>query len=229
MRLDYFIAHATGLSRREAKQLIASGDVCVANVDRPGASLQLKSGQQVWLYGEVLAPPTQRYLMLHKPAGYVSSTVDSDGASVLQLVPAELRRDLHVVGRLDVDTTGLLLLSSDGQWSHRITSPRSGCSKVYRVSLAEPITAAACATLSEGVVLKGDDRATLPAVVEVLAECDIRLTVDEGRYHQVKRMIAAVGNHVLGLHRERIGALALDPALPPGACRHLTADEVVLF
>jgi 16S rRNA pseudouridine516 synthase len=229
MRLDFYIAHATGLSRREARELIARGDIRVTDVARPRANLQLRAEQQVHWRDAPLTLPAARYLMLNKPAGFVSSTVDADGASVLQLVPVELRRDLHVVGRLDADTTGLLLLSSDGQWSHRITSPRSGCSKVYRVSLAQPISPAACQALSEGLTLKGEQRPTLPAQIEVLAERDIRLTIDEGRYHQVKRMIAAVGNHVQALHRERVGALTLDPGLAPGAFRHLTAAEVALF
>jgi 16S rRNA pseudouridine516 synthase len=230
MRLDFFIAHATGLSRREVKILIARGEISVGDDLRPKANLQLQPGQVVRCRGEPLNLPGHRYLMLHKPAGVVSSTSDRDGTSVLQLLPAELRRrDLHIVGRLDADTTGLLLLSSDGQWSHRITAPRSACSKVYRVSTARPLTGQMIGQLRDGVLLHGEQRPTLPAQVEQLDDRCLRLTIDEGRYHQVKRMLAAVGNHVEALHRERIGPLALDPALAPGEHRALTAEEAALF
>ena len=229
MRLDFFIAHATGLSRREVKILLARGEVTVDDDPRPKANLQLQPGQAVRCRGELLSLPGQRYLMLHKPAGVVCSTSDRDGASVLQLLPVELRRDLHIVGRLDADTTGLLLLSSDGQWSHRITSPKSSCSKVYRVTAARPITTQMIEQLRDGVLLRGEDRPTLPAQVEQIDDCCLRLTIEEGRYHQVKRMLAAVGNHVEALHREQIGSLALDPALEPGTHRALTAEETALF
>lgn len=229
MRLDFFVAHATGLSRREVRILLARGEISVDDDLRPKANLQLQSGQAVRCRGALLSLPDQRYLMLHKPAGVVSSTSDRDGTSVLQLLPAGLRRDLHIVGRLDVDTTGLLLLSSDGQWSHRITSPKSSCSKVYRVTTARPVTSQMIEKLRDGVLLRSEERPTLPAQVEWLDECCLRLTIDEGRYHQVKRMLAAVGNHVEALHRERIGLLALDPALAPGEYRALTAEETALF
>ena len=229
MRLDFFIARATGLSRREVKILISRGEVSVDDNLRPKANLQLQPGQMVRCRGELVSLSGHRYLMLHKPAGMVSSTADHDGASVLQLLPPELRRGLHIVGRLDADTTGLLLLSSDGQWSHRITSPKSACSKVYRVTTARPLTGQMIEQLGNGVLLHGEVRPTLPAQVEQLDDCCLRLTIDEGRYHQVKRMLAAVGNHVEALHRERIGPLSLDPALAPGQHRALTDEEAELF
>ena len=229
MRLDAFVAHATGLTRRDARTLIARGRIRVPDQPRLKAGLVLKTGQQVMLDDVVLAWPAARYLMLHKPAGVVSSTSDRDGVSVLQLLPPAWRRDLHIAGRLDLDTTGLLLLSTDGQWTHRITSPRTGCRKVYRVTTAVPLTDAMLAQLAEGVQLRGDDQATRPATVERLSPCLLRLGVTEGRYHQVKRMLAAVGNHVEALHREQVGDLRLDPALQPGEYRALTEDEINLF
>jgi 16S rRNA pseudouridine516 synthase len=229
MRLDFYIAHATGLSRRDAKLLISEGVVAVEGQVQTKANAQLRAGQLVFLRGEALSLPGERYLMLHKPTGMVSSTGDSDGVSVLQLLPVSLRRNLHIVGRLDADTTGLLLLSTDGQWSHRITSPRSGCSKVYLVETARDVTDQAMSALRHGVQLHGESQLTRPAVVERLADRQLRLTIDEGRYHQVKRMLAAVGNHVEKLHRERIGELWLDPALAPGQYRPLTDKEVALF
>lgn len=209
--------------------MIASGRIQLAGASRLQAGTVIREGQSVLLDGEPLVLPGERYLMLHKPAGVVSSTSDRDGTSVLQLLPPAMRRELHIAGRLDADTTGLLLLSSDGQWTHRITSPRLHCSKVYLVTTARPLNDAMLAELRAGVLLRGEDRPTLPAHAEQVSENQLRLTISEGRYHQVKRMLAAVGNHVQALHREQIGALKLDPDLPPGSYRELTEEEVNLF
>ena len=136
---------------------------------------------------------------------------------------------LQVVGRLDLDTTGLVLITDDGQWSHRITSPRHECAKTYRVWLADPIAPGTAELFAEVVLLRSEKEKTRPAQLEILGECEARLTIHEGKYHQVKRMFAAVGNKVIGLHREQIGALALDEALEPGEYRELSAAEVALF
>lgn len=228
VRLDALIARAAGVSRKAARILINAGEVSVAGVTRPTVSLAI-DGQLVSLRGTPLSLPGHRYYMLHKPPGRVSSTSDAEGLSVLALLPAALRRDLHLVGRLDRDTTGLLLLTTDGQWSHRITSPRSDCHKVYRVTTTLALTAGMISQLEQGILLRGERAPCLPAQVEQLGAQDIRLTLQEGRYHQVKRMLAAVGNHVQCLHRERIGALTLDPALAPGDYRALTEQEVMLL
>jgi 16S rRNA pseudouridine516 synthase len=164
--------------------------------------------------------------MLHKPADYVCSTDDPLHPTVLALLDMADRRDLHTAGRLDLDATGLVLVTDDGAWSHRVTSPRHPRPKVYRVELAEPLTEAAAEQLRTGVHLHGERRPTRPAQVEALSERQVQLTIEEGRYHQVKRMFAAVGNRVLTLHRERIGCVALDPGLAPGEWRPLTAEEV---
>lgn len=229
MRLDFFVAHATGLSRREVKALLSRGAISVAGERCVRASYQLAQGQAVFRDGVLLTLPGERYLMLNKPAGTVSSTSDQDGLSVLHLLPPAWRKGLHIVGRLDADTTGLLLLSSDGQWSHRITSPRSGCDKTYLVTTARAMTAAMAQQLRDGVMLRGEDNPTQPAAVELLDDFRLRLTISEGRYHQVKRMLAAVGNHVDALHRQQIGALSLDESLALGQYRLLRDDEVALF
>ncbi|MCH8544074.1 MAG: pseudouridine synthase [Alcanivorax sp.] len=228
MRLDYFIAHATGLTRSQAKRLIASGAVSVSGVARPTARLQL-DGEQVQLDGTPLTLPGHRYLMLHKPHGVVCSTEDPGHRTVLDLLPGDQRRDLHSAGRLDLDTTGLVLLTTDGQWSHRITSPNTHCPKRYRVTTALPLTAAAVQQLRAGVLLHDSPTPTRPAEVEQLADAELLLTISEGRYHQVKRMLAATGNRVTALHREAIGALSLDPSLEAGAWRFLSGSEVALF
>ncbi len=229
MRLDKFLCHATGLSRSRAQGVIRGGQVEVAGVLVRKPSQSIPSGAEVWFRGEPIALSGKRYLMLHKPTGVICATEDAQHRTVLDLLPAELRRGLHIAGRLDADTTGLVLLSDDGEWTHRITSPRRGCAKIYRVGLAEPVAADTQARLAEGILLRNEDKPTLPAELEVLGPQEVLLTLHEGRYHQVKRMFAALGNRVVTLQRERIGALTLDPALAPGQYRPLSDEEVALF
>lgn len=225
-RLDQFLAASTGLSRKEARVAISRGRVRVDKVPCRSASTKLSGTSEVTLDGQPCALPGEQYLMLNKPAGVVSATRDSDHPTALDLLPKELTRDLHIAGRLDVDTTGLLLLTTDGQWSHRVTSPRVNCPKTYLVTLDSPITDSAVRALEQGLRLRNDPVPTRPAQVVILEEKRIELTISEGRYHQVKRMLAAAGNHVRALHRQRIGSITLDPALQPGEYRPLTAREI---
>ena len=138
----------------------------------------------------------------------------------------EQRRGLRIVGRLDRDTTGLLLLTTDGQWAHRLMSPRHHCAKRYRVTTAEPLDDTQLTRLRDGVVLHDDPAPTRPAEARALSDTELLLTISEGRYHQVKRMLAAVGNRVVALHREAVGHIELDPDLPAGAWRPLTDAEI---
>ncbi len=226
MRLDFLVANATGLSRKDAKRALSAGEVSVdGEVCRKGA-VKLAAGQQVTLRGQVLTLPADHYLMLHKPTGVVCATEDSEHLTVLSLLPPDLRPGLVVVGRLDLDTTGLLLLTTDGQWSHRVTSPRRHCPKTYRVGLAEPMTEDALGALKRGVTLRNDPKPAVATDAVPVTERVIDLTITEGRYHQVKRMMAAVGNRVCTLHRLSIGKVELDAALAPGEYRPLTTDEI---
>ena len=196
MRLDYFVANATALSRRDAKKAISAGLVQVGDqiCCKPGTLVTPES--RITLEGQPLTLPGERYLMLNKPKGFISATRDSQQPTALDLLPAGARQGLHIAGRLDADTTGLLLLTTDGQWSHRITSPRVSCPKTYRVTLSEAIDATAISRLEQGVELRNESRPTAPARVHNLDDRLIDLTISEGRYHQVRRMLAAVGNHV---------------------------------
>ncbi|WP_412537633.1 pseudouridine synthase [Marinobacter sp. MIT932201] len=225
MRLDQFIATSTELSRKDAKRAISRGEVTVNEQICKGANTRLAGHERVALSGTLLNLPGERYLMMNKPAGVVSATTDSDHPTALDLLPSDITRNLHIAGRLDADTTGLLLLTTDGKWSHRVTSPRTDCPKTYRVTLSEPLTDAAAQQLERGVELHNDPKPTRPAGVKVLEERIFELTISEGRYHQVKRMLAAVGNHVDALHRLRIGKVELDTALGPGEYRELTPEE----
>jgi len=230
LRLDRLISNSTGLSRSETRLAIRAKRVCVNGTTASSASLVLGCTDRVTLDGNSVEPPRPRYFMLHKPAGYVSATVDDAHPAALELLrdePGYLR--LQIAGRLDMDTTGLLLLTDDGDWNHRLTSPARQCEKVYRVQLRDPISPQAMAQLQSGMLLRGEKRPTRPAAIAITdheSQREVLLTILEGKYHQVKRMFAATGNLVTGLHRERISAIALDPALGPGAYRALTDAEV---
>ncbi|WP_375056467.1 16S rRNA pseudouridine(516) synthase RsuA [Zobellella sp. DQSA1] len=225
MRLDRFLCEATGLTRSLAKKALHRGEVTVDGIIVKKGDLHVKE-QEVRLEGRLLGLRLPRYLLLHKPKGYLSSTQDEDHPSVLTLLPAELRDGLQCAGRLDLDTTGLLLLTDDGQWSHRIRSPKKACGKTYRVDLAEPLAEDAAARFKEGVQLHGEPKPTLPATLDELTPTRVLLTIQEGKYHQVKRMFAAVGNKVVGLHRLQVGHIRLDDNLAEGEWRHLTEEEI---
>ncbi|WP_392423062.1 16S rRNA pseudouridine(516) synthase RsuA [Edwardsiella piscicida] len=227
MRLDKFISQQLGISRSLVIRELRASRVTVDGVVSRSGSLQVTPDQEVAYEGNVLAFITgPRYFMLHKPEGYVCSTDDPDHATILYFIDEPMAEKLHAAGRLDLDTTGLVLLTDDGQWSHRITSPRHHCEKIYLVTLEQPLAPQTAAQFAEGILLNGETDLTKPAQLEAFDEHHVRLTISEGRYHQVKRMFAAVGNRVVGLHRERIGAIALDAALAPGEYRALSDDEV---
>lgn len=230
MRLDKFIAENTGLTRSQAGKILKSGVVTVnGKVEKSGAC-KISPEDQICYEGEPLAWLDEgQYFMLYKPQGYVCSHDDGDYPTVFQFFDYPLMSKLHCAGRLDVDTTGLVLLTDDGQWSHRITSPKHHCEKTYLVTLADPVEDFYAEKLAEGILLRGEREATLPATLEILDDYNVNLTISEGRYHQVKRMFAALGNKVVALHRWRIGDVVLDENLNEGEFRPLTEDEVKNF
>jgi 16S rRNA pseudouridine516 synthase len=176
--------------------------------------------------GAALAPPLPRYFMLNKPAGVVCATQDPSHRTVIDLLDLPNPAGLHFAGRLDVDTTGLVLITDDGQWSHRIVSPVHHCAKRYRVNLERNLSECDIQKLEGGVMLRGEKRPTRAAKLESAGSGEWVITISEGRYHQVKRMFAAVGNRVESLHRESIGGLVLDPTLKEGEYRALEEREV---
>lgn len=193
-----------------------------------------EEGQVFWVQGERWVYHRLAYLLLNKPAGTECSQKPSTYPSIYTLLPAPLRTrgggaaaGVQAVGRLDQDTTGLLLLSDDGKFIHRLTSPRHHVPKVYEAQVKHPLDERQVARLLEGVVLDDDPRPVRAQAAQTVGSHHLRLTLTEGKYHQVKRMVAAVGNRVEGLHRSCIGGLQLDPEqLPPGQWRWLTAEEV---
>lgn len=229
MRLDRYLCHATTLSRSLAVRAIRAGSVVVdGEVERDPTRHISPQSSAVTLDGQPLALSGPRYFMLHKPAGYICATQDGTHPTVLDLIDEPQRSGLHIAGRLDLDTTGLVLISDDGQWSHRITSPRRHCAKRYRVTLADDLQNDVAQRFAAGIQLKGEEKPTRPAQLEVVSSRQVLLTIHEGKYHQVKRMFAAVGNHVLALHRVSIGALQLDAMLEPGKYRALSPEEIDL-
>ena len=229
IRLDRFICNATALSRSQAQREIRAGRVSVDGVTTKRAATPISLSASVSLAGERVAPPLPRYLMLHKPLGVVCATRDPTHRTAIDLLDLPNPEGLHFAGRLDIDTTGLVLISDDGQWTHRIVSPGRRCAKRYRVGLAEAPEEAQLQRLCGGILLRGEQHPTRPSRVERIGEREILLSITEGRYHQVKRMLAALGHSVVRLHREAIGALELDSELGPGVFRPLRADEVAMF
>jgi len=210
-------------TRRHCAALIADGQVQVGGttLDDPLAALPV-AGLEFTVQGQAWHYHAKALVMLHKPAGYECSAKPRHHPSILTLLPAPLReRGLQPVGRLDEDTTGLLLLTDDGALIHRLTSPKHHVQKVYEVTCKHPLAADTVARLLSGVVLDDDPAPVRAIACEATGESSLRMTLEEGRYHQVKRMVAAIGNRVEALHRSAVGPWRLPADLPPGAWRWL--------
>lgn len=215
-------------SRRQCRALVADGRVSIAGATCDDAdaqfdpqALDFEVDAVAWRYRE------HAYLMLHKPAGYECSREPQHHLSVFSLLPAQLaERGVQCVGRLDEDTTGLLLLSDDGKFVHAYTSPKRKVPKTYLATTRHPIDDAQLAALRSGVLLHGEPKPIAAAAAIIRAERLLELTVYEGKYHQVKRMVAAAGNRCDGLHRERVGALVLPATLAPGGWQWLEASDL---
>lgn len=206
--------------------MLHADEVSVNGEAERNSGRQVSDADQVLLDGQEVDTPSERYLMLHKPEGYVCSHNEGDNPTVIGLIELPRAEKLSIAGRLDIDTTGLVLLSDDGQWCHRITSPRHKQAKVYELRCADPIDDKAAEQFARGIMLNNEKALTKPAELELIDAHRARVTLYEGRYHQVKRMFAALGNRVVELHRESIGPIRLDDALFPGEYRELTQAEV---
>lgn len=227
MRLDRYVSQATGAPRSEVARWIRGGHVQIgASVCRDGGQHVVIGRDRVLARKVELAQPGHLILMLHKPAGALTSTETGNGTTVMDCIPHHLRhRDLAPVGRLDKDTTGLLLLTTDGNLNHALTHPKRHVDKAYRAVLERELPADAQVRFAAGMLL-ADGTVCRPAGLQVLGPDEVRIVLREGKFHQVKRMIAACGSSVIRLHRERIGQVWLDPQLGVGEVRRLTADEL---
>jgi 16S rRNA pseudouridine516 synthase len=226
MRLDKYISSVTDMSRMQVKRALKSAEVTVNGEPTIDPRTNVKPSDEITFAGELLREAKPRYFMLNKPEGYVCASKDKLNMTVMELLDEDNIETLHVAGRLDIDTTGLVLLTDDGQWSHKVTAPNKDCKKTYYIETVEPIAEDAAQIFKEGVKLKGELKPTLPAELTLEHEQSARLTISEGKYHQVKRMFAFVGNKVELLHRESIGGIRLDGNLEPGEYRKLTEQEV---
>ena len=233
MRLDKFLADCGIGTRSEIKKLIRSGAVVVRGIPQPKPETQIDAeNAEVLLMGKPLIYRKYIYLLLNKPDGYISATWDKKLPTVLDLVPEEyLYFEPFPVGRLDVDTEGLCLLTNDGQLAHRLLSPKSHVPKIYEATIDGCVTQEDVDAFLTGVVLD-DGYKTKPAELIILSSgqvSEIRLTITEGKFHQVKRMFEAVGKKVTYLKRVAMNRLWLDPTLALGAVRELSAEELQLL
>lgn len=229
-RIDKLIASQGTLSRSDARRLIKSGAVAVNGIPLRDAGQKADpETDQLSVSGQPFLISKYLYLMLDKPAGVVSASRDPKRETVVDLVPAEFRRDgLFPAGRLDQDTTGFVLITNDGEFAHRILSPKKHISKTYLARLARPADDALADAFRAGVVL-ADGTRCMEAGLRILEGGETPLAevvLREGKYHQIKRMFAALGNEVIALRRVKMGDLPLDETLGPGGCRKITAEEL---
>jgi 16S rRNA pseudouridine516 synthase len=231
-RLDRLLANLGYGSRREVTDLVARRQVVLDGtaLKDSGARIAVTADlpERMTITGQPIDPPAPLTILMHKPLDVVCSHREA-GRSVYEILPHRWRARepaLSTIGRLDKDTTGLLLITDDGPFLHRVISPRSHVAKRYVATLDRPLSGTEAELFAAGtLMLDGETQPVEPAVLEPLGEKQTRLTIIEGRYHQVRRMFAAVGNHVTALHRDRIGGLVLPETLAPGDWRVLRSDE----
>ena len=234
MRLDKFLSKATELSRKDCKKILHAGEVTVNGEVAKDSSLHIDEvGDDIEWAGEPLSVAMgNRYLLLYKPEGFECTLKPKEWPIVTDLIDVPQLGSLRIAGRLDVDTTGALLLSDDGGFLHRVTSPKHHVAKVYELTLAEPMTEAqqafAIQELAKGIMLEDEYDKTKPAELSFSDATHAKLVLTEGKYHQVKRMMGYFGNKVIELHRASIGNITL-AGLEKGESRFLTAEEIDQF
>lgn len=226
MRLDKFLAACEVGSRSQVKNFIKKGLVTIDNVVCKDADYKFDENTcKVTFQGRPLVYQTFEYYMLNKPQGVVTATQDNHDKTVMDLLNVTRKKDLFPVGRLDKDTEGLLLITNDGALAHTLLSPKKHVDKTYLVRLREAITSQAVQELEQGVDI-GEEKCTMPAKIKVNNDKEILLTIQEGKFHQVKRMLQAVNNEVIFLKRITFGSLQLDTGLKQGEFRPLTDAEI---
>lgn len=230
-RLDKILASQGTLSRRDVKEIIKKGRVTLnGNVVRDSAVKVDLNVDVVVIDGEQLTLKKHIYIMMNKPQGVISASDSDNDETVVDLVPDDLfRKGLFPAGRLDKDTTGFVLITDDGDFAHKILSPKNHIFKTYLARLQHKLTESDIEKLEKGITL-ADGTTLKEAKVEIVENTEtplIKIMICEGKYHQVKRMFAATGNKVVSLHRSKIGDLALDDNLKPGECREITPEELL--
>jgi 16S rRNA pseudouridine516 synthase len=225
-RLDRFISRNTGIKRGDVRHLLAAGRVVVDGVLARDIAQIIGPFSQVCLDGVALQNTLPVYIMMNKPAGVVSATRDDAHQTVIDLLTRSDRHHLHISGRLDVNSTGLLLLTNDGNWSRQLSLPERQIQKVYTVTLAQPLNRDYIDAFAAGMYFEYENIITRPAQLHIVSDYVAEVSLYEGRYHQIKRMFGRFQNEVLTLHRHRIGSLELDVTLAAGECRDLSTSEI---
>lgn len=229
MRIDRFLSNLPRFNRQQVRVLLVQRRIRIDGQPVSDPKAEVREFSRVELDDEVLqAGKPARYFMLHKPMGCVSATRDPEHKTVLELIHEPDPQDLHIAGRLDYNTTGLMLITNDGNWSRRLTQPQTQLPKLYYVETEQEIGPEYVETFARGLYFAFEDLTTLPAQLQILGPRSARLSIVEGRYHQVKRMFGHFNNKVLRLHRERMGPLLLDERLAPGEYRALSDAEIRL-
>lgn len=230
MRLDQFLSKALHISRKDAQLLLKKNKVLVnkKKINKSATKLNPISDIVELETREVKLPET-KYFMLNKPLGYVCSSEDSSNKTVYDLFSQSDKYDLKIVGRLDVDTTGLVLMTENGKWLHNVISPNKKCAKKYLVGLEYSFDMKYVREFEQGFFLKNEIKKTKPAHIEILSKKKLYITIHEGKYHQIKRMFASIGNKVNSLQRIQIGNIKLDENLNLGEYRRLTDLEIASF
>jgi len=226
-RLDKYISNQSGMSRKQAREAIWKGSVTVNGTKEKTIDRKVDPDKdEITLDGRPVSYREYLYIMMNKPAGYVSATRDREESTVLELLPEEYRRTgVAPAGRLDKDTTGLLILTDDGAFAHQLTAPGKQVYKTYIALLDSPADAAMAARFAEGIELADGDKCLPASIVWDGDGMQVTIRICQGMYHQVKRMCAACGRKVVALHRQAMGALELDENLEPGQSRLLTDEE----
>jgi len=229
MRLDKWIQKYQSCGKSAARRLIATGEVKIDEVVVRDSRLDVSPFHNVKVNGRLVHSLKAHYIMLHKPAGFVSATHDEENQTVIDLIDESFASGLHLAGRLDKESTGMLILSNNGNWTKLITEPEKAIPKTYLVATEKRISAETVQRFEKGIYFAYEDITTLPAELEILDVQVARVVLYEGKYHQIKRMFHTVGNRVTSLHREKIGHLLLDEALACGSYRSLTDTEIEGF
>jgi 16S rRNA pseudouridine516 synthase len=225
-RLDRHISALFNINRNHVRLMLAQRRITVDGEIATDITQVIDKFSHVTCDGKTIQANTPRYLILNKPGGVVSATSDKHHTTIIDLLEQPYKDQLHIVGRLDFNSTGLVLLTNNGQWSRRLSEPDNKLLKRYRVTVEKPLSEDYIAAFNEGMYFDYEGITTRPASLTILGEFEAEVGLVEGRYHQIKRMFGRFDNKVLSIHRFAVGELVLDPGLAPGQSRELTATEL---
>lgn len=225
-RLDRFVSECEGINRKDVRLLLAQGRIQIDGQTADAINQAVGPFTRVSVDERVLQANKARYIMLHKPPGVVSATKDEQHETVVDLISAPYKVELHIVGRLDYSSTGLILLTNDGRWSRSLSDPKNNVAKTYRVQLEKPLHNHYVKAFADGMYFEFEGITTLPAKLKILSEHEAEIDLVEGRYHQIKRMFGRFDNRVIRLHRIAVGSLSMTADLAPGQWRDLTLAEL---